>query len=191
MTGECFDDPGRIYKENVCLKAVSKNFEGELRLQDRDIQKCSDPECKTLKTIHGLKVEVREHDCDEVKRLNGVLKVERLATAFQDGDGERRGVHAGDFRWDGVGVVIAGRMSGITNAGTHRDPYFDPCQECYAPGIMEGRMCGSVVDTKDPELRGCYYVGMYRLIFDPSSGGGEGAIKGLFEGSLICPCHEG
>ena len=65
MPGECFDIPGDLYEKNVCLNDVSKNARGELRLEDRMTQDCGKPECRTLKTIHGLKVELHRHDCDD------------------------------------------------------------------------------------------------------------------------------
>ncbi len=188
----CLDDPGTLFSTNLCLSALSKNMEGLLELRDRRAEDCGAPKCKTLKTIHTLELEVGSWECDSKlgERLNGRFLVERLVTAYTDADGMRRGVHAGDFTWEGPGVVARGRMSGMTNTGTHREPVFDPCQRCDDPGYMEGRICGRVTDSKSPDLGGCYIVGTYRFRFDPSSGGGEGGIVGTFEGSLLCPCHE-
>ena len=194
MPGTCFDEPLKLYRTTLCLSALSKNMEGRLDLRDRDVQRCGEPECKTLKTLHGLELEVGSHKpCDSKlgARLNGRLIVKEFVTAFEDADGEKRGVHAGDFVWEGPGVRVEGRMSGITNAGTHRDPVFDPCQKCHDPGYIEGRLCGSVTASRSPDLEGCYVVGTYRFKYDPSSGGGEGGIVGTFEGSLLCPCHHG
>jgi hypothetical protein len=54
------------------------------------------------------------------------LFVGRLVTAFEI-DGEHRGFHAGDFEWTvTAGLKVAGRMSGVTNVGTHREPPLKP-----------------------------------------------------------------
>jgi hypothetical protein len=65
----------------------------------------------------------------------------------------------------------------------------DECQPCDAHGWMEGRFCGRVARTTDQRLAGCQLLGTYRLRFDPSTGGGGGAVRGTVEGSLVCPCQ--
>jgi hypothetical protein len=139
---------------------------------------------------HELKVEVVAHapcDSPEGRVLNGTLDVARLITAFEQ-DGDHRGLHAGDFVWTGVGTQVAGRMSGMTNVGTHRQPAFDKCQVCHARGVMEGRLCGEIVEAHDPKLKGCEVFGVYRIRFDPSAKGGSGGVAGTFEGVIVCPC---
>jgi hypothetical protein len=169
---------------------MSKDMKGELELNVQEEQKCEKPECRTLKTVHALKLVTGSHKPCESKLgslLNGTIVVERLVTAF-DQDGEHRGFHAGDFEWSGSGFRAAGRMSGMTNVGTHRRPVFEDCQQCDARGVMEGRICGQV-EAKIPEINGCQIFGSYRIKFDSSTSGGSGSVQGVIEAVLICSCE--
>src|SRR4029453_11695132 len=103
-TAKCLDDPLTIFRQRMCLNAMSKNMKGTLRLQEKEEQKCSKPECVTLKTVHTLKLGTSSHQPCESKLgkvLNGTIAVEKLITAF-DQDGHHRGFHAGDFEWSGT-----------------------------------------------------------------------------------------
>jgi len=187
----CLDDPRTLWDQPVCLYPVSKNARGDLSLLERELQTCEEEDCRTLKTDHLLKLEVRGHEpCDSgaSKLLDGVLYVRRLITAFVDGSGENRGLHTGLFDWVGNGARVRGSLSGTTNAGTHRQPVFDPCQECRAPGYMEGRLCGRIVRAKDERLRGCRVAASYRMLFDPSEGAIDSGITGTIEGLIVCSC---
>lgn len=124
----------------------------------------------------------------EAGLLDGVLAVRRLVTAFVDGSGENRGLHTGALEWIGSDAQVRGTLSGTTNVGTHRQPAFDPCQECHAPGYMEGRLCGRVVKTRDNRLRGCQLTASYRLRFDPSEGAIDTGVTGTIEGLIVCSC---
>ena len=188
----CLDEPSELLRERICLHDVSKDVRGELDQNVEEHEKCGVPECRTLKTVHRLKVEVRGHDCDSGlgKLLDGTLVVDRLVTAFEE-DGHHRGIHAGDFQWESKGAVIRGRMSGVTNAGTHRAPVFEPgCERCDERGVLTGRLCGEVVEAHVGELRECKVVAIYKIRFDPSEGGGSGAVYGTLEGMVICPCRK-
>jgi hypothetical protein len=79
----------------------------------------------------------------------------------------------------------------MTNVGTHRPPVFGPCQECHAPGHMEGRLCGHIVRAKDRRLVGCQVTAAYRLLFDPSEGFQDTGIQGTLEGLVVCSCGTG
>jgi hypothetical protein len=188
---KCLDDPATILKQPMCLHALSKNLKGNLKLSVKEEQKCEKPECVTLKTVHVLKLKVITNEpCDSKLGglLSGEIVVERLVTAF-DQNGGHRGFHAGDFTWTASGIHAAGRLSGMTNVGTHRKPAFEPaCQECATRGVMEGRLCGQILEAKMPEMAGCQIIGSYRLRYDPSSTGGSGTVVGVIEGVLICPC---
>ena len=84
-------------------------------------------------------------------------------------------------------MVATGTLSGVTNAGVHREPAGKDCQCCDEHGVMEGRLCGRIV--RGPrELRGCNVIGVYLLRFDAGAGGGEGGVQGTFEGVIVCPC---
>ncbi len=186
----CLDDPATIFKQKMCVNAVSKNFKGTIKLIQKDEQKCAKPECRTLKTIHVLKTSGGSNSpCDSKlgKLLTGGLSIERLVTAF-DQDGTGRGFHAGDFVWKTASFTLEGRISGVTNAGTHRLPIFKDCQPCNARGFMEGRICGQIVETNKPELKGCHLIGTYRMQFDPTATGPSGAGAGTIEAVLVCPC---
>ena len=188
----CLDDARELWERRVCLEPVSKNLRGELRLLDRERQECEEPRCLTLKTDHLLKLEVESHEpCDsEVGRLlDGTLVVRRLVHDLSNGTGEGRGLHTGEFRWAGTGGVrVAGHLSGMTNVGTHRQPPFDPCQECHAPGYMEGRLCGRIERAEDRRLVGCQVTAAYRLRFDPSEGFQDTVVQGTLEGLVVCSC---
>lgn len=189
----CKDRPGYIYKTPLCLYTLSKNAEGELQLRNSQEQPCPDQDCLTLKTRHTLSLDLSAHACDSplAGLLDGQFVIKKLMHAFIDGNGEERGVHGGRFVWNGVGAQARGSISGITNAGTHRAPVFQDCQPCDARGFMEGRFCGTVVNAEDETLIGCQVLGTYRLQFDPSQGGGQGAVQATFEGVILCECGGG
>ena len=185
---QCFDDPAAILEKAFCVSALSKDLKGELGLLSSKEQKCHEPACKTLRTVHGLKTMVVNTACDSAtaKPLNGTLTV-KLITAF-DTDGMHRGFHSGDFAWTGAGgLKVTGRMSGVTNEGSHRHPIQD-CQKCADRGIMEGKLCGEVVEAGDSKLKGCQVIAAYRIRFDPSVKGGSGAALGTIEGVIVCFC---
>jgi len=193
MATQCLDDPATILQKEFCLSPLSKDLvSGTLQLTDSKAHQCQKPVCKTLKTVHHLTVKVTAHaPCDSHAGalLDGLLEVARLVTVF-DQDGGHRGFHAGDFVWKGAGSTqVTGRMSGITNAGTHRAPAFSDCQKCDDKGVMEGRLCGQITSTSTPAINGCQVVAAYRIKFDPGSTGGQGAFRGTLEGVIICPCQ--
>jgi hypothetical protein len=150
------------------------------------------PRVQYLHTVHRLKVELIAHQpCDShaAAALNGTLVVERLVTVFER-DGTHRGLHAGDFAWTGAaGLTVTGRLSGVTNVGTHRLPAFTDCQKCDDRGVMEGRLCGRIHAPAATQLNGCQVTAAYRIKFDPSTTGGQGAVRATVEGVILCPCQ--
>jgi len=188
----CFDDPAAVSDKEYCLSAVSKNLRGEFSAPHPKRHECKKPECKTLRVTQTLKVAVSAEHCDSplAKNLNGALAVERLASAF-DQDGNHRGIHAGDFVWTGVaGVTVKGRLSGMTNEGTHRPPAFNECQRCDQRGVMEGLLCGQIEAPKIEDLNGAQITASYRIgKFDPTANGPAGAALGTLEGMIITPCR--
>ena len=193
MPIQCLDDPAAILQKELCLSALSKDLTGTLQLTDSKTHQCHTPSCKTLKTVHLLKVKAASHaPCDSHagQLLDGTIVVERLVTAF-DQDGMHRGFHAGDFAWQGgPGTQVTGRMSGVTNVGTHRAPAFNDCQKCDDKGVIEGRLCGKIASTSHPALNGCQVMADYRIKFDPAAAGGQGAVRGTLEGVIICSCQQ-
>ena len=187
-TFQCFDDPNAILEKALCVTKVSKNVDGKLDLKSVKDQKCKEPACQTRRVAHTLTVAVKQTHCDSTasKPLDGTL-IAKLSTAF-DTDGMHRGFHAGDFTLKGAGgLTVAGRMSGITNTGTHRLPIKD-CQKCNDLGILEGKLCGEVTRAGDSKLKGCQVIGAYRIKFDPSEAGGSGAVVGTIDGVIVCFC---
>ena len=189
----CIDDPGTLLQKDWCVSALSKDLSGTLHLADSKPHQCATPTCKTLKTVHQLTLKVVGHapcDTHASALLDGPLTVERLVTVF-DQDGLHRGYHAGDFVWHGTaGITINGRMSGVTNVGSHRAPAFSECQKCDDKGVMEGRLCGQILSPNNPALNGCQVVGDYRIRFDPGATGGQGGVRGTLEGVILCSCQK-
>jgi len=189
---QCFDDPGTILQQPICLSIISKDTRGTLSLNVSQPHACTLPPCRTLKTVHTLKLTPTPHPpCDShaAQPFGGTFVVERLVTAF-DQDGMHRGFHAGDFVWTATPAIqVNGRMSGMTNEGTHRAPAFADCQTCDVRGVMEGRLCGKITAPNVPALNGCQLMAAYRFRFEPSTAGGTGAVTGVIEGVIICQCH--
>src|ERR1043166_2243979 len=171
-----------VLERNICLSALSKNLRGKLEPLHHALERCAKLKCRTLKTIHFLELRVTTNaPCDSApgRLLDGNFIVRNLTTAFENGDGTRRGIHEGDFLWKGGGAVAVGTISGITNAGTPREPIFKPCQTCNAKGWMEGRFCGTIRQSRRPALRGCQVIGTYRFRFKPNrANGGERRNRG-------------
>jgi hypothetical protein len=189
------EDHRELWQTHICLYPLSKDVDGDLRLFDSELEECHDQECQTFKTNHILTVDVtanKEDDrCDSklADALNGRLLVCPLVTALID-DGENRGTHTGDFIWQGTGTSVRGTLSGMTNVGTHRGKPFDPsCQNCFAPGYMEGRLCGQIVREADERLAGCTVTAAYRLHFDATQRFGDCDISGTIEGVVVCGCE--
>ncbi len=190
MLEKCLsENPAALWEAKFCLDSVSKDGEGKLAIKDKQEQKCEDG-CVTLRVRHVLEAKLTAHDCDSErskKFLNGTFMV-RLTSAFLT-NGGNRGLHAGEFSWMGAGVVIRGTLSGVTNLGTHRAPAFQPaCQKCGDRGVMEGQLCGQVVEAKDPSMMGCEVKAAYRIRFQPTKAGGQGGVRLVIEGMLVCPC---
>ena len=196
MIGTCFacpDDPRQIRDERMCVYPVSKNARGQLRVTDAERQECAERKCITLKTVHLLELDVRSNracDAREAGVFNGTLISRDLASAFARGDGKLRGFHGGHFRVEqGVNVLVTGDLSGVTNAGTHRKPFDPACQDCNAPGFLEGRFCGVIRRARQKAFVDCSVIGIYKLqLADAGDGGGEGPVQGVMEGVIVCGC---
>jgi len=76
----------------------------------------------------------------------------------------------------------------MTNQGTHREPPLDGCQRCDERGMLEGRLCGTLLRPADPQMAGAQVVASYRMRFDPNERGGEGAVTGTVEGLVVRSC---
>jgi hypothetical protein len=186
----CDGGPEELAAALLCLDEVSKDLKGELDLLDAEERVCERWDCKTLVVQHLLRIEVMSHRCDSAlgAALDGMLLSRDLTTVYADGSGLRRGLHAGSFLWrTGIGI-LQGRLRGLTNEGTHREPAFRACQECDQVGVMEGRLCGRLVRAKDPELVGLQVSAAYRISFDASEQGGRGGVAGTIEGVLVRSC---
>jgi hypothetical protein len=179
-----------LLEAELCLDELSKDARGELSFLDAERHECREDGCLTLRVQHALALELTSHTCDSKlgSLFDGRLVSKDLVSVFVAGSGERRGMHTGTFWWRSGAGIVQGRLSGMTNEGTHREPAFDPCQRCDQRGVMEGRLCGQVVRPYDPSVAGAQVFGAYRLRFDPSEGGGQGAVAGTVEGLVVRAC---
>ncbi|SNY60110.1 hypothetical protein SAMN05421748_12153 [Paractinoplanes atraurantiacus] len=176
----------------MCVAPVSKIVKGRLTEPEPERRECEDPRCLTLTTRQTLELFLDPFDCDDpdVSRplLNGGIRVTDLVHVF-DRSGQGRGFHSGEFRWEAGPLLAFGRLSGITNAGTHHEPVMD-CQRCEDPGFLQGRLCGSIARAEDPALRGAQIFANYALRADRVEGDGLHAqdVRGTIEGVLVRGC---
>jgi hypothetical protein len=190
----CKDGSAYILDQTMCLYVISKDApEGLLRTVLHEPEPCRERNCETFKTVHQLDLPLQPGPCDpDREHRNGRLYSCDLTHAF-DRDPRGRGFHGGTFTWADQGFLASGTLSGITNAGTHREPIFDPaCQHCDEPHVMEGRFCGIIRRSADPALLGCQVFGAYRLrlhlkpeqdLTEPEFG-----VGGVLEGVIVCEC---
>jgi hypothetical protein len=152
-------------------------------------ERCPQPACETFKTVHQLDLELSIGPCDseQSKPHNGRLFSCDLTHA-PNGGPQGRGFHGGSFTWADQGFLASGTLSGITNAGTQRDPIQPACQECRQPGMMEGRFCGLIRRSADPALLGCQVFGAYRLQLAQELTAPEIGLTGVLEGLIVCEC---
>jgi hypothetical protein len=186
----CDGTPVELLTADLCLDELSKDVRGDLHLVEARKHECREEDCLTLTAEHLLRLELTSHTCDSAlgALLNGRLVSKDLVSVFA-GNGNRRGMHTGTFVWQSAAAVVQGRLSGMTNEGTHREPAFNACQRCDDHGVMEGRLCGKVVRTTDPRLTGAQVFAVYRLRFDPGEDGGQGAVTGTIEGLVVRTCR--
>lgn len=186
----CEAGPGDLVATELCLDELSKDLKGELERLEAERRECRELDCRTLVVEHQLRAEVFSHECDSElgKLFDGRLAVRDLTTVFANGSGMRRGFHAGTFQWRTSAGIVQGRLQGMTNEGTHREPAFDGCQKCGDVGVMEGRLCGRLIRPTDEKLAGIQITAAYRFRFDPSSEGEGSGLVGTIEGLVIRTC---
>lgn len=173
------------YEEPICMQAVSKDLRGDFYVQEQETLECAEPPCVTLKGLVTFNVQVTPHPpCDAVPAFDGTIDGELVFAYIKEGHG--RGYHLGRFEWAGARSKLFGRMSGVTNAGTHRPPANAACEPCDPAGHMEGRLDAVVVDG---EYQGCRVLATYVIDFDPGSKVQSTAVYGTLEGVSICPCE--
>jgi hypothetical protein len=179
-------DLGPSWEEPICMKRVSKDLMGQFTVVKQEMQECGEPHCMTLKGRMKFKVDLTPHPpCDAAPAFDGTIEGELLFAYIEDGHG--RGYHLGKFEWAGSASKLMGRMSGVTNAGTHRAPATAACENCDPGGHMEGRLDAVVVDG---EHQRCRVLATYVMDFDPSSRVQSTGLRGgTLEGVLICPCE--
>lgn len=174
------------YKERICMGAVSKDLRGSFFVDTQEEQKCRRPPCVTLKAWLKFEVKVTPHHaCDSVasRAFDGAISGELVFAYIENGYG--RGYHLGRLEWAGSRSKLIGRMSGVTNAGTHRGPAA-PCEPCDRRGHMEGRLDAVVVEG---EHQGCRVLATYVIDFDAGFEAQDTGVIGTLEGVLICPCE--
>jgi hypothetical protein len=179
-------DLGKYYQDPICMYPVSKDFKGRFEVREQKPHQCSRPDCLTLSAFLTMESEVVAHrPCDSVACmwLDGKLTAELVFKYIQDG--EHRGYHVAKAKWGAAGGTLIGKMAGITNAGTHREPLMN-CERCDERGHMEGRLDAVVVDG---EYKGSRLLASYAIRFDPGLQAQNTAIIGTLEGVLIRPCE--
>ena len=186
----CAFGPAELGEIVPCLNAVSKDLRGDLMLLSSEEEECRQLDCKSLTTRHAMRARLTAHDCDSdrSRRLDGSLTIDRLTTVFADGDPAGRGVHAGEFRWFNRGLVISGRLRGITNAGLLRRPFEPACEECRQPNVMVGQLCGTVERVFFAPLTGALVTAVYRFEADLSPGADTVPVVGTVEGAIVQEC---
>jgi hypothetical protein len=195
----CKDSSAYILDQTMCLYDISKETPveppqpGDLRQVLLEEERCDERDCRTLKTIHQLDLRLTNGPCDsdQSQRHNGRLYSCDLTHAlnFKRDGSDGRGFHGGTFTWADQGFLASGTLSGVTNAGTHRPPVGRPdCQDCDAPGFMEGRFCGVIRRSADPALLGCQVFGAYRLRLEGSLRESTAKVWGVLEGVIVCEC---
>lgn len=180
-------DPCTMLRRQVCLTSLSRNLEGELGDPDNERRECRKLDCVTLTSVQSLILKLADaEECDQLPVLDGAIEVRDLVHVF-DGDGNGRGMHSGEFRWQSSIGLIMGRLAGITNAGTHRAPVFRECQRCR-DAVMEGQFHGTVCRPRSPEFADCQLFGAYRLRIDPRQDGlpAQG-VRGTWKGCSSPP----
>jgi hypothetical protein len=190
----CDGTPADLLTAELCLDELSKDVRGDLRLVEARRHECREEDCLTLTAEHLLRLELTSHACDSAlgALFNGRLVSKDLVSVFAAGSGNRRGMHTATFVWQSAvaTVTVQGRLAGMTNEGTHREPAFSACQRCDERGIMEGRLCGRIVRTADPRLTGAQVAAAYRLRFDPGEDGGQSPVTGTIEGLVVRTCRD-
>ena len=186
----CDGRPAELARAVLCLDELSKDVKGNLMIVEAEVHECRQLDCKTLTVEHVLEGEVSSHLCDSGlgKQFDGRITSRDLTSVFVDGSGMRRGMHTGTFAWQTAAGIVQGRMSGMTNEGTHREPAFEGCQKCGDLGVMEGRLCGRLVDAADPGLARAQVTAAYRFAFGADDKGGEGRLQGTIEGLVVRNC---
>jgi hypothetical protein len=182
-----------MLEQRTCVTALSKRIDrGRIGDPERERRQCDDePRCLSLTTRQSLELDLRTFACEEEPEASilGVIRVLDLIHVF-DGSADGRGFHSGDFRWESAGLLAFGRMSGITNAGTHHEPVME-CQECRSPGFLQGQLCGSIAWAQDTSLRGAHLFANYVLRARDIAGDGipkQEDILGTLEGVLVRGC---
>jgi hypothetical protein len=174
------------YEEPICMQQVSKDLAGEFVVEQKEQLECAEPPCVTLKGWLTFRIDVTPHRrCDAVPAFDGKIQGELVFAYINDGHG--RGYHLGKFEWFGSASTLMGRMSGVTNAGTHRAPATAACEDCDPGGHMEGRLDAVVVEG---EHQGCRVLATYVIDFDAGTDVQDTGLRGgTLEGVSICPCE--
>jgi hypothetical protein len=189
----CPDDPRTMQEQTFCLASISKNLAGKIFDIEAKRRECRRPECTTLVATTHAELGVRSHgECDSrlARALDGTLELTEFVHVWGSSTDDH-GFHSANFRWKGDGIVVSGSLSGMSSAGTHRAPAFEECQKCQAPGVDEGRLCGTVEEADDDDLKGAQVFGAHRLRYTVTDEGLEqGRLRGTFEGLVIRRCQD-
>ena len=190
----CFDKPTEVFERPFCIHRVSKNWEGRAERRDARVQPCAEHDCRPLKTVTDLRLATVPALCDTPPaHALETLHAPAFFSAFEFIPANRaRGVHAADFTWNGHGLSVVGQMVGTINANTARRPVDAVKPGCFVAGLVEGQLCGEVVEDASGQLDRAKLVGNYRfrVTLDPETGIVSTRGVGTFEGVLLQWCKE-
>ena len=190
----CFEKPTEVFERPFCIHRVSKNWEGWAERRDARVQPCAEHDCRPLKTVTDLRLATVPALCDTPPaHALETLHAPAFFSAFEFIPANRaRGVHAADFTWNGPGLSVVGQMVGTINANTARLPVDAVKPGCFVAGLVEGHLCGEVVEDASGQLDRAKLVGNYRfrVTLDPETGIVSTRGVGTFEGVLLQWCKE-
>jgi hypothetical protein len=130
---------------NKCFDRSRKDY-GKKR-QKKSYQKPN--ECQTYKTWNRIEVEFRGVEKEEEEKPflpNGTLIVEDFHQVMNHNE-KGRGEHGGRFEYrTRSGILMEGKMIGVSQAGTHREPSAWDLESADEFGHLEGRLVGTILN---------------------------------------------
>ena len=184
---------GPVFESKECFDEISKIISrGAIkRIGEPRYDSCEYPACKSFKVKHNFACVLRSNlECDSKvgKLFTDRFTRPNFTSEIIQGlilNGEGRGVHQGKFTIGGSdGLIAAGTLGGITNAGTHQTAPID-CESCKVKGHMEGRLAGNI--TKGSLNWGRIFAS-YMIIFEHSIDFRDTMAKGTLEGIIVRDC---
>lgn len=177
-----------FHKNTKFMYSVSKEFAKGSVFKNivRNKEKCHNPLVMITKEKLNFILKIQKNPpCDDnvsVNVFDGIMKGV-LFSAYIDDHADGRGYHIGKFGWETTTSKLIGKMSGVSNACTHR---IGNPQGCSNSAHMEGRLEAVIVSG---EYQGCHVEASYLIWFDLSEDCDYG-VWGTLEGVLIGECRD-